>query len=183
MDSPKNEEKLNRETVTVAGSVSDNNLDTVKVNGKKAKVQDGKYSKRILLDNGENEIKVVAQDAAGNKTKEKITVDVDFTAPKVENLTPEEDATLAAGESIKIEFESEPGLNATYAIHMPLTNTATNATELPMMETSEGHYVGYWTATSSVVAEGAVIEVKVEDNYGNKTRKQATGKLWINAEK
>ncbi|MEF2291708.1 S8 family serine peptidase [Virgibacillus dokdonensis] len=183
IDSPKNEEKLNRETVTVAGSVSDNNLDTVKVNGKKAKVQDGKYSKRILLDNGENEIKVVAQDAAGNKTKEKITVDVDFTAPKVENLTPEEDATLAAGESIKIEFESEPGLNATYAIHMPLTNTATNATELPMMETSEGHYVGYWTATSSVVAEGAVIEVKVEDNYGNKTRKQATGKLWINAEK
>ncbi|WP_121641429.1 S8 family peptidase [Virgibacillus sp. Bac330] len=183
IDSPKNEEKLNRETVTVEGSVSDNNLDAVKVNGKKAKVQDGKYSKRILLDNGENEIKVVAQDAAGNKTKEKITVDVNFTAPEVENLTPKEDTTLAAGESIKIEFDSEPGLNPTYAIHMPLTNTATNATELPMMETSEGHYVGYWTATSSVVAEGAVIEVKVEDNYGNETRKQAEGKLWINAEK
>ncbi|API90922.1 MULTISPECIES: S8 family peptidase [unclassified Virgibacillus] len=183
IDSPKNKDKLNRETVTVEGTVSDEHLDVVKVNGKKAKVEDGKYSKRILLDNGENKIKVVAQDEAGNKAKEQITLDVDFTAPKIENLTPTEDVNLKAGESVKFEFDSEPGLKATYVIHMPLTNTVTNAKELPMMETSEGHYVGYWTATSSVVAEGAVIEVKVEDNYGNEQRKQAEGKLWINAEK
>ncbi|NBJ69278.1 MULTISPECIES: S8 family peptidase [Clostridia] len=183
IDSPKDKDKFNRETVTVEGTVSDDHLDVVKVNGKKAKVENGKYSKRMLLDNGNNKIKVVAQDEAGNKTKEQISLDVDYTAPKIENLTPTEDVNLKAGESVKFELDSEPGLKATYVIHMPLTNTVTNAKELPMMETSEGHYVGYWTATSSVVAEGAVIEVKVEDDYGNEQRKQAEGKLWINVEK
>jgi bacillopeptidase F (M6 metalloprotease family) len=47
---------------------------------------------------------------------------------------------------------------------MPLTNPraqVSNANELPMMETSEGHYIGYYTATSNVKAPGAIIEVKV----------------------
>ncbi|MBR7794557.1 S8 family serine peptidase [Agaribacter marinus] len=182
IDSPKDGEKSNRETVTVEGSVSDTNLDFVEVNGQEAAVEDGMYSKRILLENGENEIEVIAHDLAGNTSTESVTIDVDFTAPEIENLTPEEDVTLEAGETVKFEFDSEPGLRATYFIHMPLTNTVMNATELPMMETSDGHYVGYWTATSNVVAEGAVIEVKVEDDYGNETREQAEGKLFINVE-
>lgn len=180
IDTPKKNEKLNRETLTVEGTVTDDNLDVVKVNGKKAKVENGKYSKRILLDNGKNNIKVIAHDLAGNKTTKKITVDVDFTNPEITNLTPSKNVILKAGESVKIEFDSEPGLKATYVIHMPLTNATMNATELPMTETKEGHYVGYWTATNSIIAEGAVIEVKVEDEYGNKARKQAKGKLFIN---
>jgi bacillopeptidase F len=59
----------------------------------------------------------------------------------------------------------------------------TNVNELPMMETSEGHYVGYYTATSNVKAPGAVIEVKVSDDYGNVTTKKAEGKLYINSKK
>ena len=49
--------KTNKETVTVEGTVEDANLDWVKVNGQAATVKDGKYSKRIMLENGENEIK------------------------------------------------------------------------------------------------------------------------------
>ncbi|EQB37268.1 hypothetical protein M948_01665 [Virgibacillus sp. CM-4] len=180
IDNPEDGEKSNRETVTVEGTVSDTNLDVVEVNGQEADVEEGSYSKRILLDEGENQIEVVAHDLAGNTATESVTLDVDFTAPEIENLTPEEDVNLEAGQTVKFEFDSEPGLKASYFIHMPLTNTVTNATELPMMETSEGHYVGYWTATSNVVAEGAVIEVKVEDDYGNETREQAEGKLYIN---
>nr|WP_309099779.1 hypothetical protein [Fredinandcohnia onubensis] len=62
---------------------------------------------------------------------------------------------MKSGESVKIEFTTEPGLSATYAIRLPLTNAKadlSNATELPIQEVSLGVYEGYWTAVSSVVA-------------------------------
>jgi bacillopeptidase F len=181
IDSPKNNDKTNRETVTVEGTVNDANLDFVKINGEKATVADGKYSKRIMLETGENAINVVAQDKAGNKVTKKVTVFAKYTAPEIQNLLPNSDKTLKKGDSVKIEFDSEPGLKATFAIHMPLTNNTTsdNATELPMMETSTGHYVGYWTAPDKLKANGAVIEVKAVDDYGNVTTKLAAGKLYI----
>ncbi|MCM3456518.1 S8 family serine peptidase [Heyndrickxia oleronia] len=180
IDSPKNNEKTNKETVTVEGTVEDANLDWAKVNGQAATVKDGKYSKRIMLENGENEIKVVAQDKAGNKVTQKITVTAQYDGPVIENLLPTENKDLKPGSSVKIEFDSKPGLKATFAIHMPLTNVEDdNATELPMMETSEGHYVGYWTATNNIKVEGAVIEVKVVDDFGNVATKLAEGKINI----
>ena len=184
IDSPKDGDKTNRETATVEGTVSDDNLDWVKVNGQKATITDGMYSKRVLLDAGVNEIEVVAQDTAGNTATEKVTVTAKYDAPAIENLTPTEDVHLPTGKSVKFEFDSEPGLKATFFIHMPLTdvgNQVKNATELPMMETSEGHYVGYWTATSGV-ANGARIEVKAVDGFKNESRKIADGKLYINVE-
>src|SRR5699024_261073 len=103
--------------------------------------------------------------------------------PDISNLLPDEDHFLEKGETVKIEFDSEPGLTASYVIHLPLTNFGlSNVTELPMQETSEGHYEGYWTATSNVKAEGAVIEVIVKDDFGNEVRQKAEGKLFINAD-
>ncbi|MFD2208165.1 S8 family serine peptidase [Virgibacillus halophilus] len=186
IDSPKNNEKTNRETVTVEGTVADANLDFVKVDGKKVDVKDGKYSKRLLLDNGMNTIKVVAKDLAGNKTTKKVTIDAKYTAPEINNVTPTEDKYIEAGETVEISFESEENLKASFAIHMPLTNVKSNVantTELPVMETSPGHYVGYWTATKSVKADGAEIEVKVKDAYENQATQKAKGKLFINVEK
>ncbi|MGD6841728.1 S8 family serine peptidase [Bacillus infantis] len=183
--SPADDLKTNKETITVQGTVADVNLDWVKVNGTKAAVQDGAYSLRILLNEGENTITVIAQDKAKNKTNKKVTVYAKYTAPVIENLLPEENKDLKSGESVKIEFDSEPGLKAVFSIRMPLTNTGgqlTNAVELPMMETSEGHYEGYYTATKNVKAPGAEIEVKVTDDFGNEVRQTAAGKLNINAE-
>ncbi|MFC7365574.1 MULTISPECIES: S8 family peptidase [Bhargavaea] len=180
IDSPADGEKTNRETVTVQGSVSDANLDWVKVNGQKAEVSDGKYSKRILLDNGENVIRVVAQDSAGNKVTKSVTIQAKYGAPAIENLVPAEDVNLKTGQSFKFEFDSEPGLKASFVIHMPLTNLPANATELPMTEASPGHYVGYWTAPADMKANGAQLEVKVKDDFGNEARKTADGKIYIN---
>jgi bacillopeptidase F len=190
--SPEDGSKTNRETVTVTGTVADENLDFVKVNGKKATVEDGKYSLRVMLDNGENNIRVIAQDLAGNRKRQDVTVYANYDAPEITNLKPTEDKHLSAGESVKIEFNSEEGLRAIFSIRMPLTNASmmmqgndgnynlNNAVELPLMEQSPGYYVGYWTATSSVVASGAEIEVKVSDDFGNVTRAIADGKLFIN---
>lgn len=185
IDSPQNGDKTNRETVTVEGTVSDDHLDWVKVNGQNAEIVDGKYSKRIMLDTGANEIKVVAQDTAGNKVEKTVTVQAKFKAPEIENLTPTEDVHLSTGKTVKFEFDSEPGLKATFFIHMPLTSTGgevTNATELPMMEMSDGHYVGYWTAPYGSRVDGARLEVKVVDSFKNETRQIAEGKIYVNIE-
>ncbi|MGN9865655.1 S8 family serine peptidase [Bacillus swezeyi] len=183
IDTPESGSKLNQETFTVKGTVSDDHLESVKVNGKKAAVKNGEYSARIMLDNGKNEIKVTAADAAGNKTTKKATVDVNFEAPQITDLKPAENLELKTGETVKIEFESAADLDAVFVIRMPLTNFKTasqNVTELPIREVSKGKYEGYWTATSTAKAKGAEIEVIVRDDYGNETRKTAKGKLYIN---
>ncbi|WP_461182453.1 S8 family serine peptidase [Virgibacillus kimchii] len=183
--SPEDGEMTNRETATVEGTVWDANLDTVTVNGQETAVTDGAFSHRILLDEGENVIEVVATDLAGNIMEETITIYAKYTAPEIMNLTPAEDQHLETGQSVKIEFESEPGLRTSFMIHMPLTDFGmqmANATELPMKETTPGNYVGYYTVPRSTYADGAVIEVKAIDEFRNETRQQAEGRLFINLE-
>lgn len=185
IDSPSDGLKTNHESVTVSGKAQDDHPDWVKVNGQRADVaSDGSYSKRILLDSGDNAIRVVAQDKAGNRRSKSIHVDAKFTAPEITNLKPEQDLYLDAGKTVKIEFDSEPGLKGSFAIQAPLTNTraqtSAEANELPLTETSEGHYTGYWTATSDLVADGAQIEVTAKDDYGNESHQTAPGKLFIN---
>ncbi|MEH7633752.1 S8 family serine peptidase [Bacillus pumilus] len=183
IDTPKKGKKTNKESLTVEGKVTDDHLAQVTVNGKKATTKDGTYSARILLENGENTIKVTAKDAAGNKTTKKINIDVQYEAPEISELTPAENVHLASGESVKISFHSREKLDATFVIHMPLTNARSklqNTTELPLREVSSGTYEGYWTATSTAKAKGAVIEVIVRDDYGNVTRQKASGTLNIN---
>ena len=183
--SPADGTKYNKETVTVTGTVADENLDWVKVNGQTATVKDGKFSKRILLDEGSNQITVQAKDKAGNSIKKTVTLDVKYTAPVFENLKPDADRELESGDSIKVEFDSEEGLDATFSILLPLTNLkqSANAIELPMRETSPGHYVGYYTATKNVKANGAAVQVTATDDYGNKSVERAEGLLYINATK
>ncbi|KXZ14861.1 peptidase S8 [Bacillus nakamurai] len=183
IDNPKNGDKTNKETVTVKGKAADDYLKWVKVNGQKAEVKDGSYQARILLENGSNEIKVTAADEAGNKTTKKTVIDANFTAPVISGLVPGEDKILKAGESVKIAFSSGKKLDAAFVIRLPLTNaraSTQNATELPLREISPGRYEGYWTATSSIKANGAKIDVIVRDDYGNETRQTAKGKLYIN---
>lgn len=182
IDTPLDGLKTNREVVTVSGLVEDINLESVTVNGQNAIISDGSYERRIILNEGKNEIVVVALDKAGNTTTHTVEVDAKFSISPIEQLLPVEDKEIKSGETVQIEFDSEPGLDATFVIHMPLTNV-TNATELPMLEVTDGHYIGNYTATSNVKAEGAVIEVIARDEYGNEARKAATGKLYINSKK
>ncbi|MFE4131103.1 S8 family serine peptidase [Peribacillus sp. YIM B13482] len=182
---PADGSKTNRESVIVTGTISDENLNNVKVNGQKATVRDNTFSYRLMLNEGINYIKVVALDKAGNKSTKSVSIDAKYIAPEITDLLPKEDKILKSGESVKIEFDSEPGLTTSFSILMPLTNARSiaNATELPMKETSSGHYVGYYTATANVKAPGAVVEVKAADGHGNITTQKATGILWINANK
>ncbi|MFB4159015.1 alkaline phosphatase [Geomicrobium sp. JSM 1781026] len=96
------------------------------------------------------------------------------------NLEPTEDVTLQSGESVRIQFESEPGLDASFSIRAPLVNVPNAPTELPVTETEPGVYTAYWTATSNLQASRAEIEVTVIDSEGNTHSEIADGKLNIN---
>ena len=63
---PTDGSKSNKETVTVTGTIVEDHLNFVKVNGTLASVKNGNYSARILLDEGTNLIEVLAEDLAGN---------------------------------------------------------------------------------------------------------------------
>ncbi|MBN3544128.1 S8 family serine peptidase [Fictibacillus barbaricus] len=186
--SHKNGYQTNEEAVTIKGKVSDKHLNKVSINGRTAFVsKDGMYSARVLLHEGANNIKVTAIDKAGNQQTKQITLFAKFSPPTMKNIKPAKDIFAKSGQKIKIELDSQRGLKGTYILRMPLTglstmSTALNEVELPLRETSSGHYVGYWTTPHKTIP-GAVIEIKLTDEYGNEVRKRAVGKLYINTKK
>jgi bacillopeptidase F len=100
----------------------------------------------------------------------------------IENVTPAVDISRQTGKSIMITFDSAPGLQAKFAIRAPLTDLSmrtNNAYELPMMETTPGHYVGYFTVPSNLYLVGEIV-VYAEDAAGNAQAAVAPGKLWAN---
>lgn len=181
IDSPSTGEKTNRETIIVEGTIKEEHIDYVEINGQTTAIVDNKFSKRVILDNGENIIEVEAVDLAGNSSIKSTTVFAQYEAPEIQNLTPNDDVFIETGESLEIRFDSAPDMKASFVIHMPLIGpTLTNATELPLIEVADGQYVGYWTVPQHAFADGARIEVIVRDEFNNESREIADGKLFIN---
>src|SRR5699024_1653295 len=120
---------------------------------------------------GENEIEVVAYDEAGNSSAETITVTAKYDGPVIEGLEPSEDQYLDVGETLKVEFYSEPGLDASFSILMPQGKSGLQSDDLhdiEMDEAEEGHYVGYYTVTSNISVSGGTVKVTATDDHGNK---------------
>jgi len=199
IDSPVNGLKTNEEVITVASSVNDANLDSVQVNETKATVNtDGTYSAPMMLDEGVNTLTVIATDKAGNQETKSIQVFAEFTGPIIQNLTPAQDLYVKTGQTAKVEFDSKPGLTGTFEITLPLgysksvqsfsqlggTGTNSSSIQLPLIEVTPGHYVGSWKVPFTLKdVRGATIGVSVKDEFGNVTKQQAAGKLFINAKK
>ena len=181
ISSPSDGDVTNRETVTVQGTASDENLNYVEVNGARVDVNEGHYSKRILLDEGVNEITVVAHDLAGNTETKTVTVTANWNAPTIENLLPSTDQTVNPGDEIEISFTSDvEGGTASFSVEMPLLSSLQSATSLPIEEVSPGVYSTTWVVPN-VTVEGAVIVVSLTDASGNTTRQEAAGKITVEA--
>src|SRR5699024_9580914 len=102
---------------------------------------------------------------------------------EIENVTPYEDVFIETGESVKITFDSAPGLRATFMINMPLLDGIRQVslpTELPMMEMSDGHYVGYCTALLNTTRSEGSNQVKRMHTSGNELIKDAGGRVFSN---
>jgi len=75
--SPENYTTVNEDTVSVSGTVTDNEsgMDTVTVNGNNVSIStDGSFNTAVTLTEGTNTITVIATDKAGNKVSKTITV-------------------------------------------------------------------------------------------------------------
>jgi len=171
--------KTNVEMVYVKGNTSDENLDKLTVNGQSVTVSaDGSFSHKVLLDSGENTITVVSTDKAGNKATVTRNVFVDIDAPEMTNISPAADVRIKPGESVRVSFDSEEGLNASFRIELPLMVSGGN-NEIAMTETSPGHYEGTYKTPSTLKMEGGVIVIKASDQAGNKVEATAPGKLYV----
>lgn len=195
--SPQNNANINDQVITVTGAAKDDYLDYVEVNGTKTDIDsNGNWTAKIISKDGENVINVVARDKAGNKTVKSITVNVKYSIREIKNLMPSSNVILKADQTLKVEFDSEPGLKkAVFTINAPINGITSalsvptaslNTFEVVMTEVKDakgngtGHYEGYWTATKKLTLNGAQIVVKVEDMYGNSLSSTAAGKLYVN---
>lgn len=174
--------KTDAEVVYVTGSVSDEFLDGLTVNGNAASIRaNGTFSYRILVNAGDNVLTITAKDKAGNETTVTRTVHVDLDPPTISNIAPASDLHINAGQTVAISFDSEPGLHASFRIELPLAPSGKGRNETLLTETSPGHYEGSYTTPSTLVLDGGVIVVRVWDDAGNEVEAEAPGKLYVAA--
>lgn len=180
--SPVEGSRINTEVVHVTGNVVEQFLDKLVVNGQKVQVdKERKFSHRVLVNEGENNITIEATDLAGNKTTVTRAVYVETGLPQITDITPAEDVVITSGESVDVSFKSKPGLQASFRIQLPLNLNAGGAGEVPLVETEPGLYTGTYTTPASLVLEGGVIVIRAQDAAGNKAEAQAVGRLFVRA--
>ena len=86
---PTENQWFNSSTVIVAGTIVDENLDTVTVNGVNATVAGNSFTATISIGTeGANTITVVATDGASNQSQQTVTVQRDTIAPQLTITTP-----------------------------------------------------------------------------------------------
>lgn len=174
--------RTNSEVLNVTGSAFDEFINKLTVNGQEVPLEgSGAFAYRMLINAGENLITVTATDHAGNETTVTRTVYVDTELPEITNLTPAEDVHLTAGEALTVSFDSVPGLTASFHIELPLSILGGSSNGIPLTETEPGHYEGTYTTPASLVLEGGVIVVTVQDAAGNSGDFQAPGRLFVSA--
>ncbi|PAD76617.1 S8 family serine peptidase [Paenibacillus campinasensis] len=180
--SPENGSQINAEVVRIIGSALDDFLDTLFINGQPVQLDEsGAFNHRLLVDEGENIITVTATDLARNETTVTRSVYVNTSLPEILNVSPAEDVHIAGGETLTVSFDSVPGLAASFSIQLPFELSSQSRGEIPLQEVAPGHYEGTYTTPASLVLEGGVIVIRVQDGYGNVAETQAPGRLYVAA--
>jgi len=177
----------NKEVVTVEGSVRDDYLATVRVNGEAIEfAPDGTFSTRIIVEEGANLITVEAVDFAGNPAAETVTVYVDLIEPELYEMEPAVDKTVFPGEILEFSFVSDSvGGSATFVVVLP-GQKVLNSHRHEMWEVADGVYLGTWEVPWDARFTGAVVEFELVDAAGNRTAAVAPGKLstaWVGCQR
>ena len=167
--------------IDIKGVASDANFDRLEINAEPLEVVDGAFHVEEIVKEGENTFQIIAYDLAGNKTEKTILVNVKQKAPVITDLTPSENVTLSAGETLTVSFRSESGGEGAFRVVLPNVLQTRSNTMTVMEEVEKGYYVGTWTAPE-VVISGLAVEVEFTDNAGNRIETTAEGKIQIKAE-
>ncbi|WP_280770713.1 S8 family serine peptidase [Salipaludibacillus daqingensis] len=178
IDSPVDGSVTGNEVINVEGSVDDENLASIAVNGEDTEfAEDGSFSKQIIVEEGENTFTVEAVDHAGNSTTEEVTVYVDWTDPSIENIEPAEDMEIEPGDTVTVSFESDSeGGEASFTVSIPSGNQPAAINE--MEEVEPGFYEGTWTAPEGNF-ENAEVNISMTDAAGNHSTATADGTITV----
>ncbi|CEG27098.1 S8 family serine peptidase [Bacillus sp. B-jedd] len=155
IDSPADGAQSNTTTVTIKGKVEDQYLDSVTVNGTKAKVAEGVFEAELTLEQGENSISVQAKDLAGNETTAKVTVKVDSIAPVITIDSPVEGETTHK-KSVTVKGQ---------AVDANLQFVRVNGKEIGVKN-------GVFSTNVSLESGENIIQIWSKDTFGNETWKQ-----------
>lgn len=183
--SPAPDTRTGSDVITVSGQASDDTgIVSVTVNGRKANVAaDGTFSTRIILNEGDNVVTVVATAGSGKQTTATVNVTAVWSPPTLSALEPAEDIELVAGESYVFRFTAAPGLTAAYQVVLGGASGTTVGKGTPkgtaMTEVSPGVYEATYTAPANTTFSGAAIRFNVADDLGNLIMTTAPGRLTV----
>ncbi|PYZ97086.1 hypothetical protein CR205_00310 [Alteribacter lacisalsi] len=180
LETPYDGMETSDEVITVSGTITDENFSHATVNGEEVEVsEDGSFSTREILEEGENTITIEATDLAGNTAVKEVTVYVDLTAPSIEDVQPDSDVTVEPGEDVTVSFNSDTeGGEASFVVTVPSAGDTNNDHRVTMEETEPGHYSGTWTAPDASFEDG-VVEITLEDTVGNTSTAYAEGTVTV----
>jgi len=171
----------NREVVDVSGSVTDNYLAKLIVNGNTVlSAQDGSFNTSVIVVNGINVITVEAIDKAGNITTVERNVNAGLTMPAITNIMPDTDLTVRGGDKVTVSFRSDAiHGDAFFTILGSVFSNSIQTAGYRMNEVSDGYYVGEWTAPENLNITNAVFEVQITNVTGNTSIAEANGRITV----
>ncbi|MCM1990482.1 S8 family serine peptidase [Oceanirhabdus seepicola] len=171
---------VNKEVVTVKGNVVDINIAEILVNGESVEFnKDGTFKTKIIVNDGENVIKIQAVDKAGNKESKEVKVTVNKNAPTITDITPGSDVIVKAGDEVKVSFHSD-ALGATAYFNIIASNNISvnsNNNGIQMVEVEPGFYEGSWVVPEGVALINGAIKVEITDVSGNHAEEIAPGTI------
>lgn len=74
LEQPKRRDRILRARLPLSGRVREENLSYLQLNGKNIPVKDGTFEVEVVLDPGPNRLVLVAEDLAGNQSREELTL-------------------------------------------------------------------------------------------------------------
>jgi len=184
VESPIDGTNINKKAIHVIGNVTDNKgIEKLLINGEETTVNgDGSFDHRLMAEEGEFPISVVAIDYAGNMTAIERTVTVDFEGPAITNMMPAEDITLLEGDTLTVSFNSEPGGQAYFRLGAAYNTLSDNHAGIPMIEEEPGLYVGTLVIPEGFAVTNGLVEFEFTDQAGNKVTDIAPGRVTVIAE-
>ena len=172
---------INKESVCVIGNVIDEvGLASLTINGEEIEVdEEGNFNHRIIVNEGENLISIVATDFAGHVTTVERMVTVKLETPQITNMMPNEDIVLMTGDKMTVSFNAEPGGEGYFRLISQYNPLGNEVGLIPMKEIEPGLYAATITLPEGFKIQNGLVEFVFTDEAGNRVTAIAPGRVTV----
>jgi hypothetical protein len=142
---------------------------TLTVNGRPARLADGRFDETVSLREGANAVELVATDLVGNTRIERFAVDLDQVPPSLEGFSVSP-RRIRSGQPVTIEVTARDASGLRKAAPVRIRVAGTDYTDFLELGGAAGTYRKAVLLPDEAAGAVAVREVEVEDYAGNKAR-------------